>query len=290
MTKFYAMLSYITWDFDPVVFNISISEHDWSLRWYGLLFATGFIVGQQMLFYLFSRDGKSRQSVDILTIYIIVATIVGARLGHYLFYEWPLLIDYPANWLVDLVTPPFAGLASHGAAIALLVAVYLYSRKYKDQPYLWVLDRLAVGAPIIGALIRLGNLFNSEIYGTPTALPWGFLFVRETDPALLPIVPRHPTQLYEALFCVFLLLLTFYLWKRKRDVLPDGVITGTFLILLFTSRFLIEFLKNNQVDFESDYLINMGQLLSLPAIAMGVAVILYAYRTGGKANPIQQQS
>jgi phosphatidylglycerol:prolipoprotein diacylglycerol transferase len=284
------MLGYISWDFDPVIFTLSISEQDWSLRWYGVLFALGFIIGQQVLFYIFSKDGKSRQSVDNLTIYIIVATIIGARLGHYLFYEWPLLIKYPLEWLVDLVTPPFAGLASHGAAITILVAVYLYSRKYRDQPYLWVLDRLAIITPISGAMIRLGNLFNSEIYGTPTTLPWGFLFVRETDPTLLPIVPRHPTQLYEAIFCVFLFLLTFYLWKRKRAWLPDGVITGTFLILLFTSRFLIEFVKNNQVDFERNYIINMGQVLSLPAIAVGVAIILYAYRSGSKANPIQQQS
>lgn len=282
------MLSYISWDFNPVLIDLSVFEHDWSLRWYGLLFASGFILAQQVFFYIFSRDGKSRQSVDILTIYIIVATIVGARLGHYLFYEWPLLIDHPLSWMIDLVTPPFAGLASHGAGIAILIAVYLYSRKYKDQPYLWVLDRLAIVAPISGAMIRLGNLFNSEIYGIPTALPWGFLFVRETDPALLPIVPRHPTQLYEALFCVFLFVLTFYLWKKKKDILPDGIITGTFLILLFVSRFLIEFLKNNQVDFERNYAINMGQVLSLPAIAMGIAIILYAVRTRDKANVAQQ--
>ncbi|HTF18403.1 MAG TPA: prolipoprotein diacylglyceryl transferase [Chryseolinea sp.] len=284
------MLSYVSWDFDPVIFDLAISGHDWSLRWYGVLFALGFVIAQQVLFYVFTRDGKSRQSVDILTIYLIVAAIVGARLGHYLFYEWPLLIERPADWIVELITPPFAGLASHGGMIAILLAVYLYSRRYKDQPYLWVLDRLAIAAPVSGAMIRLGNLFNSEIYGTPTDMPWGFVFVRETDPALFPLVPRHPTQIYESLFCVFLFLLALYLWKTRRHSLPNGVIFGIFMTLLFTSRFVIEFVKNDQVEFEGNYPLNMGQLLSLPAIAIGVAVILYVYRAGNKDKdkPIQQ--
>jgi prolipoprotein diacylglyceryl transferase len=282
------MLSYLSWNVDPVIFNLPISGQDWSLRWYGVCFALGFILSQQVLYYIYAQDKKSRQSVDILTIYMVVATIVGARLGHYLFYEWPLLVEDPGDWLLELITPPFTGLASHGATIALFASLYLYSRRYKDESYLWLVDRLVIVAAIVGCMIRLGNLFNSEIYGVPTALPWGVVFVRETDPGLLPLVPRHPTQIYEALFCVLLFGITFYLWKKHRHSLPEGIIGGTFMILLFTFRFLVEFLKNNQVDFESQYLLNMGQLLSLPAIALGVAIIFYALRSRNTINPVQQ--
>jgi prolipoprotein diacylglyceryl transferase len=132
-------------------------------------------------------------------------------------------------------------------------------------------------------LIRIGNLFNSEIYGEVTEVPWGFIFLRETDPALLPIVPRHPTQLYEALFCFFLLGLTFFLWKYRRQVLAEGFITGLFLILLFSFRFLVEFLKNNQESFEDGMPLNMGQLLSLPAILMGM-FILFSIQRRSLAN------
>jgi prolipoprotein diacylglyceryl transferase len=239
-------------------------------------------VAQQVLYYIFARDGKPRQAVDSLTVYVVVAAIIGARLGHYLFYEWPLLVNSPRSWLVELVTPPFAGLASHGGTVAILLAVYLYARKFNDESYLWVLDRLAIVVGIGGSMIRLGNLFNSEIYGTATQLPWGFVFLRETDPTLLPLVPRHPTQIYEAAFCIVLFIITFYLWKEKRHALPDGVITGIFIILLFSFRFAVEFVKNNQVDFENRYMINMGQLLSLPAIVIGVMMLVYAYTTNNK--------
>lgn len=282
------MLNYISWNFDPVIFDLSISGHDWSLRWYGVCFALGFILAQQVLYFIFAQDGKSRQSVDVLTIYIVVATIIGARLGHYLFYEWPLLIERPGHWFIELITPPFAGLASHGAIVPILLAVYLYSRKYKDQPFLWVLDRLVIVVAVGGCMIRLGNLFNSEIYGIPTSLPWGFIFIRETDPGLLPLVPRHPTQLYEAFFCILLFATSYNLWKKRRFVLPDGIITGTFIIMLFTFRFLVEFLKNNQEEFESNYVFNMGQLLSLPAVVFGVALVVYALRKGNRFQEIQQ--
>jgi len=283
------MLTYITWNFDPIIFNLSISGHDFSLRWYGVLFALGFIVSQQVLSFIFTRDGKSRRTVDTLTIYIVAGAIIGARLGHYLFYEWPLLVNDPTHWLLELVTPPFAGLASHGGTIAILFSIYLYSRKYQDQPYLWVLDRFAVVAPIGGCMIRLGNLFNSEIYGTPTTLPWGFVFERETDPSLLPLVPRHPTQIYEALFCVVLFIAMYWMWRYRRHALPNGIITGSFMILLFTFRFLIEFLKNNQVEFENEYWLNMGQLLSLPAVMMGIVIIVYALRTGKRGGDVQPE-
>jgi prolipoprotein diacylglyceryl transferase len=175
-----------------------------------------------------------------------------------------------------MVTPPFAGLASHGATIVIPLCLYLYSRKKKDQPFLWVIDRVVITVSLAGALIRFGNVMNSEIYGTPTSLPWGFLFVRETDPDLLPVVPRHPTGLYESLFCLVLFAITFYLWKYKRHQLGDGFITGTFLTLLFSFRIFVEFFKNNQSSFENSWSFNMGQWLSIPAIIAGILMMRYA--------------
>jgi len=208
---------------------------------------------------------------------MVVATIIGARLGHYLFYEWDYLFSSPLQWFLTMVTPPFAGLASHGATMAILIGIFLYARTKADQSFFWVLDRMVIGASFAG-LIRLGNLFNSEIYGKPTDLPWGFMFLRETNPNLLPIVPRHPTQLYEFLFCMVLFIATFMMWKYRRHLLPNGVIASVFIIGLFTFRFLVEFLKNEQASFEQSMALNMGQLLSIPAVIFGVFIWIYAYR------------
>lgn len=273
-----SILAYINWNISPELFVIRIGSFELPITWYGILFALGFLVGQQILQYIFAQDGKSVKHVDSLTIYLIISIIVGARLGHYLFYEWELLISDPLRWALDMILPPFAGLASHGATVAMLIGIYLYSRTRPDQPFLYVTDRLVIPIAFGGAMIRLGNIFNSEIYGAPTDLPWGFRFLRETDPALLPVVPRHPTGIYEGLFCLLLMGFCFYLWKHKRHSLNNGFITGVFMILLFTSRILIEFLKNNQSDFENSLPLNMGQLLSIPMVLVGFAVLIYSLR------------
>jgi prolipoprotein diacylglyceryl transferase len=153
---------------------------------------------------------------------------------------------------------------------------------------LWLADRVVIAVALGGALIRLGNLFNSEIYGKPTDLPWGFVFVRETDFNLLPLVPRHPTQLYEAFFCLLLFALTFYLWKQKRHQLTEGTITGLFLVLLFSFRFMVEFLKTPQEDFEDAMLLNMGQWLSIPAILIGILILFYAQKQKFRPSKIQE--
>jgi prolipoprotein diacylglyceryl transferase len=272
------MFSAITWNVSPAAFTIRAFGTEIPIGWYGLMFALTFLLGQQLAYYIFKKEGKPTSDVEQLTIYVIIGTVIGARLGHYLFYEWELLFSDPVEWLTSLVMPPFRGLASHGATITILIALYLYSRRKSDQPFLWVVDRVVIVVSLGGVFIRLGNLLNSEIYGLPTSLPWGFLFVRETDPALLPVVPRHPTQLYEALFCLFLLGLTFYLWRYRRHKIPSGIITGVFIILLFSFRFLVEFLKNDQSGFEQGMLLNMGQILSIPAILVGLLVLWYARR------------
>ena len=274
---FAGILLFIIWDVDPVIFSIDLYGSQIPINWYGLFFALSFLLGQQLLLYIFRQETKPSADVDKLMIHVVLATIIGARLGHFLFYEWQFLLEEPGKWFTVMITPPFMGLASHGAALAILFSLYLYVRKKQDQSYLWVVDRLVIVSSFAG-LIRIGNLFNSEIYGEATNLPWGFIFLRETNPALLPLVPRHPTQLYEALFCFFLLGLTFFLWKYKRQLLPEGFITGSFLILLFSFRFLVEFLKNNQASFEGAMPLNMGQLLSLPAIMLGILILLTVKR------------
>jgi prolipoprotein diacylglyceryl transferase len=273
------MFAQITWDVSPEIFTIRAFGTEIPIAWYGFLFAFSFVLGQQLTYYIFRQEGKPAKDVDLLTIYGIAGIVIGARLGHYLFYEWELLFSDPLDWFGSLVTPPFRGLASHGATITIFLALYLYSRTRPDQTFLWVTDRVVMPIALGGAMIRLGNLMNSEIYGLPTSMPWGFLFVRETDQELLPVVPRHPTQLYESLFCVFLLALTFYLWKYRRQILPTGTITGIFMILLFTFRFLVEFLKNDQTGFEQGMALNMGQILSIPAVVMGILVLWYARRS-----------
>ncbi|MDQ3536048.1 MAG: prolipoprotein diacylglyceryl transferase [Bacteroidota bacterium] len=272
------MLDFIVWDVNPEIFSFNLFGREFPIGWYGLLFALGFIVGQQIMFYIFKKDGKPSSDVEMLTMYVVIATVISARLGHFIFYEWDFLLQDPWQWFLRLVIPPYSGLASHGATIGILLALYLYSRKKADQSYLWVVDRVVITVSLGGAFIRLGNLMNSEIYGHPTDVPWAFLFVRETDPALLPVVPRHPTQIYESLFCILLLIITFWLWKKRRHVIPEGFISGVFIILLFTFRFFIEFLKNDQVDFERNIALNMGQILSIPAVIFGIMVMVYAYK------------
>jgi prolipoprotein diacylglyceryl transferase len=211
----FSLVLAIRWDMNPEILSLEFLGTALPITYYGFLLATGFLVGGQIMCYIFRKEGKPISDVERLTVYGVLATIIGARLGHFLFYEWELLVDSPWQWLTTMLIPPFAGLASHGATIAILVAFFLYSRNKPEQPFFWVLDRIVIPASLAGAFIRLGNLFNSEIYGTPTSLPWGFLFLRETDPDLLPLVARHPTQVYESLFCLCLFGLTFYLWRYK---------------------------------------------------------------------------
>lgn len=282
-------LSYIIWDANPEVFSANIFGTEIALRWYGVLFAACFAIGHQLLQYIYKIEGKTERDVDALTIYVVIGLIVGARLGHFLFYEWETLIETPGAWLVELVIPPFSGLASHGATIGILLAIYFYSRSRKDQPFFWVADRISILAAVGATFIRIGNLMNSEIYGDQTSLPWGFIFKRETDPNLLPLVPRHPTQLYEAVFSILLFFITFHLWKKRRLEMPNGTLTGIFLVVLFSSRFLIEFLKNSQKDFENTLFLNMGQLLSLPAIVVGILILVVANRSNGKKASAQLQ-
>lgn len=366
-----AILSYIIWNGNPDIFTVGTFE----LRWYGLFFALGFLISQQILYYIYRKEGKPESDVDTLTIYMVVATILGARLGHVIFYQPEIFWEEPLSVFLPFQFSPFRftglqGLASHGGAFGILFALWLYGRKKKPgQNYFQVLDRIVIVVALTGALIRLGNFFNSEIIGLPTDNVTGVVFVnplteslederydpqgiiesvayRENDslpeasngrvplsvyvffkngvqeqearsmieftvkgllstrlseffdegagPVDYEIAPqqagnlaaristygisRHPAQLYESISCVFLFLLLFWIWRRYKEKIPTGRLFGIFLIVCFGLRFVYEFLKENQVSFEDQLPLNMGQILSIPLVAAGILVLAYSYR------------
>jgi prolipoprotein diacylglyceryl transferase len=281
------LIQYITWDVKPQLIDFGNFE----IRWYSLFFALGFILGYYILDKMFKREGIEHELLDKLTIYVVLSTIIGARFGHCLFYEpevylkQPLRIILPFEGTIgeDFRFTGYQGLASHGGAIGLLVGLYWYCTKFK-RPYLWVLDRMAVVTALAGVFIRLGNLFNSEIYGVQTDLPWGFKFMREAlyRVPVEAIVPKHPTQLYEALAYLVIFIYLLRLYNRNNENLKPGYLMGMFFTLIFTARFFIEFIKEDQVGFERGMTLNMGQILSIPFIIAGLYFIFR--KTGAKST------
>lgn len=262
------MLGFITWDVSPEIFTWPVT-----VRWYGLMFAIGFWLGFNIVSRLFRREGAPEKWLGSLLIWVAAGTIVGARLGHVFFYQW----DYYSQHLGEIPKIWEGGLASHGGAIGVILAVILFSVFTSKRSPLWTFDRLVVAIALVGGLIRIGNLMNSEIFGHATDLPWGFKFVRSAEwHALYEGVACHPTQIYEALcyFALFGLLMWMY-WKKNAGERP-GLIFGTFFIGIFLPRFLIEFIKNDQVAFESGMTLNMGQWLSIPFILLGVFFVIRA--------------
>jgi prolipoprotein diacylglyceryl transferase len=264
------ILNAVTWSPNPEIFEIDIPGlGTLAPRWYGLLFALGFVFGYIIMMRIFRKERIPLKVLDQLATYMIIATIIGARLGHVLFYE-------PAEYFknpIEILMIWKGGLASHGAGIAIIIALIYFSRRNK-KPFIWIFDRISIVVALAGAFIRTGNLMNSEIYGIPTSLPWGFKFVN-TDPSL---VAKHPTQIYEALAYLgtFIVLWLVYLKRNGRP--RPGFLFAMFMILVFSFRFLIEFIKEPQVEFEVGMALNMGQLLSIPFILLGVGALIYIYR------------
>jgi prolipoprotein diacylglyceryl transferase len=254
----------IPWDPNPEIFRIG----SFAIRWYGLLFASSFFFGYFIMQRMFKNEGLGEAVLDRLTIYMAVGTIVGARLGHCFFYEPAFYLRHP----LEIIQIWHGGLASHGAAIGILLALWLFERKEK-KGYAWVLDRIAVVVALSGFLIRMGNLMNSEIYGIETTVPWGFVFLRNQE-----VAPKHPTQIYEGLSYLFIFFLLFYMYWRKKGNVYQGLLISIFLILVFSARFLIEFLKEDQVAFESTMKLNMGQWLSIPFILMGLTGLYFSLK------------
>lgn len=254
------ILNYITWDIDPVIFE----AFGLSVKWYGLLFALSFVFGYIIMAKFFKKENIPIKELDRLTTYMVLGTVIGARLGHCFFYEPEIYLRNP----IEILKIWEGGLASHGAAIGILISIYLFTRK-SNMPYLWTVDRIVIVVALAGAFIRTGNLMNSEIFGEPTQLPWAFIFIRVSE------IPRHPTQIYEALAYLisFLVLLrTYYHYNGQPRV---GLLFGLFLILIFTPRFFIEFIKEPQVSFENEVVLNLGQSLSIPFILLGFFMIYY---------------
>jgi phosphatidylglycerol---prolipoprotein diacylglyceryl transferase len=362
------ILNYLIWTGNPeiVSFQVPFLDFTITLRWYGLLFALGFLISQQLLYYIFKKEGKPEKDVDTLTIYMVVATVIGARLGHVLFYEPERYLSNP----LDIIKIWEGGLASHGAAIGILFALWLYARKNKPgQNYMQILDRIVILVALTGALIRFGNFFNSEIIGKPTHSDYGVVFARnvtevlksddyvqsvsyvKSDSAATPegfqpikillqfkpgqntyqeyaqyldgrvnsfmtyntyvkehihqpgyldyklaqdevgqyyaiintyAISRYPAQLYESFTCVLLFAFLFWIWTKHKENLPAGRIFGIFMIALWSLRFVYEFFKENQVDFENTLPLNMGQILSIPLVLIGIIVLIRSYRNQNK--------
>jgi prolipoprotein diacylglyceryl transferase len=260
-------LAYIYWDVDPEIFRLG----SYGIRWYGLFFALSFILGYAIMGHIFKREKVQAALLDRLTTYMVIGTVIGARLGHCLFYEPSYYLSNP----IKILKIWEGGLASHGAAVGILIALYFFS-KSAGKTYLWILDRIVIVVALAGFFIRMGNLMNSEIYGTATRLPWGFVFARYES------LPKHPTQIYEGLSCLLIALFLYITYRRRYPHLRDGLLFGWFLVLLFSLRFLIEFIKEPQVGFEKGMILNMGQLLSIPFILLGAFIL---YRTTGKKPP-----
>ena len=263
---------YIYWNADPEIINVL----GISVRYYGLLFVGGLILCICLLGRIYKIENIPYEHLEKLSIYSMIGILAGARLGHCLFYEPSYYLSHPLEMILPVTFPPdggikfsgYQGLASHGGVIASLIAIYFYSRKTKHS-MIDTLDLIAVVSGIFFGFIRLGNFMNSEIIGTPTTLPWGVVFERVDN------IPRHPAQLYEAVSYFIIFAIMMLLYKKKRARLKNGFLFGLATVLFFTARFLIEFVKENQVGFEEEMTLNMGQLLSLPFIAVGIGFIIY---------------
>lgn len=255
----------VTWDVNPALFHLGSFE----VRYYGVLWAVALGISAYIFHHIMIREGLSEKTFDSVFWFGVISTVLGSRLGHCLFYDPGYYLTHP----VEILDIRQGGMASHGAAVGLLIGLWLFSRKNK-LPYIWSLDRISIVVAISGVAVRLGNLMNSEIYGTVTSLPWGFIFVRDGE-----TLPKHPTQIYEALcYLVLFVILLWMYYKKDLARRRPGVMFGFFLIILFGTRFLIEFIKNPQVDFEQNMVLNMGQLLSIPFIVAGVVILWRALK------------
>jgi len=258
---------FLSIDWDPSIELVKIGS--FAVRYYSLMFVIAFVLGLQIMKKIFKREGVSIEKLDSLFIYTVIATLLGARIGHFLFYDTAFLFSNPLEVLLPVRFNPFQftgyqGLASHGAAIGIIIAMYFYSKKVIQKPMLWILDRIVVPVASGAIFVRIGNLMNSEIIGKPTNTDYGFVFKQLGED-----FPRHPTQLYEALgYLITFVVLWYVYWKTdKREKL--GYLFGLFMVCLWSVRLIVEFFKEAQVDQRGEWDLNTGQLLSIPMILVG---------------------
>lgn len=271
----------INWNVDPELFRIG----SFAVRWYGLLFVSGFVLGYWMFTKFFERENVDKRILDPLLYTLLLGTLVGARLGHCIFYQPDY---YFGSWdgFLEIFQVWKGGLASHGGTIVLFFCMMWFARKYGPKnnfDFVWILDHLCIAVAFAATFIRLGNLFNSEIYGDVTSLPWGFVFERRGE-----VEPKHPTQLYEALSYFLLGIFLLWLYVKKLDKVYRGTFIGIFFIVCFGMRFIIEFIKEPQVEFEETMLLDMGQILSIPFIILGIGFLVYAWKKKQPARAVRQ--
>jgi len=252
-------MDYLIWDIDPILLSMgSIKIH-----WYGAIFALAFIIGLKIMENIFKKENKNIEELDSGLIYVMVGTVVGARLGHCLFYDPAYYLSNP----LEILMIQKGGLASHGGAIGVLIGLYLFAKKY-SYSYIWLLDRVVIPTALVGSFIRIGNFFNSEILGDKSEMPWAIIFSRVDN------LPRHPAQLYESIsyFIIFIILLSIY--QKFGTKLKDGFIFGLFMTTIFSARFMIEFIKVRQEAYINDIGLSTGQLLSIPFIILGLYMMI----------------
>src|SRR5665647_933308 len=272
------LLNFINWNVDPAFLHLG----PLTIRWYGLMWASGIWATLLVTTKIFKHEKLPQEWVDKLFMYTVIGAIVGARLGHCFFYEWRLLpepvtllgitFQYGNHYLShpwELLYVWRGGLASHGGAIGILIAMILFNKNVSKKGINWIFDRLLIGVCLCGASIRFGNLMNSEIYGNATSLPWGFIFVRTGETQ-----PMHPTQIYEMLYCLVTFAIMWWMYWKKEAYKKNGLLFGVFLIGVFGSRFFLEFIKNSQEAFEQNLPLDMGQILSIPFIIWGIYLIV----------------
>ena len=271
-------LDFVTWTANPNLYSGFVT-----VRWYGLMFAIGFLIGYEIVYRIFRHEGAPEKWLAPLFFYVVIATVIGARLGHVFFYDWSYYSQHPA----EIFKVWEGGLASHGGTLGIIIAIFIFSWHYTKKSVLWTLDRLCIPIGLVGALIRIGNLMNHEIYGGVTNQPWGFRFISNINQYMQgaePIFtdPSHPTQIYEALCYLLVFAVCMYLyWKLNAEERP-GLILGVFFIGIFGTRFFIEFLKNVQESWEVGLRnaigLDQGQLLSIPFVIAGIWLIVRALR------------
>ena len=257
------LVAYISWSVSPKIF----SAGGLSIRWYGVMFGLTFLVGILVMRWIFLQEGKPERDLTTLLILMMVGTVVGTRLGHCLFYHPAHYLSHP----LDLLKVWKGGLASHGGAVGIGIAMWFYTRKRPEQPFLWLMDRLSIPIAIAACFVRIGNLFNSEILGTPTTVPWAFVFTR------FDLQPRHPVQIYEAAAYAVILAVLVAVYRKWRARLPRGLMLGIMLTGIFVARFILEFYKRRTGDYGQQWSLSIGQLLSIPLILLGLASLVRAF-------------
>lgn len=268
--------NFMHWDISP---TIGIFEGGpLQVRWYGLFFALSFVLGYQIMQYVFQKEGKNLKDLESLTLTMILGTVLGARLGHCLFYSPEYYLSNP----IEILKIWEGGLASHGAMIGIPFALWIFSRKHKDFEYFWIIDRIVIVVALSGFFIRMGNFFNSEIVGKVTDVPWAIIFTRIDE------MPRHPSQIYEAVTYLIIFMILAYKYVVNNYYIAKGKSLGLFLMLIFGARFFWEFTKENQVNFESALPLNMGQILSIPAVLVG-AYLFFIFNKTENENINQKQ-